>query len=110
MASPTQGAVIVRANLSRGVEAEDTFNAVSLLEEELAISLASAGAGEFDGAEMGQGQLVLYMYGPDPERLLAAVEQVLRKTDLTRAAIVTVRRGPPGSASRDVFLGTSLGD
>jgi hypothetical protein len=105
MASLKQGALIVRATLPNGVDTDATFDALVRIEEELAVAIALAGAGELDGAELGQAELVLYMYGPDAERLFIAVQPVLCKAHLTQRAIVTIRLGPPGSASREVSLG-----
>ena len=33
---------------------------------------------KLDGNEIGQGEFVLYMYGPDAEKLFVAVEPILR--------------------------------
>jgi hypothetical protein len=96
-------AVIVRAALPRG-DAGEVIDALVTLEDQLTEAIALAHAGEFDGNEVGQGELKLYMYGPDAERLFATVEPVLRSALLTRAALVTVRQGPPGSPSREVCL------
>ena len=48
----------------------------------------------------------LYMYGPDADRLFAAVRPVLEGADFMRGARVTLRYGPPedGVPEREVVL------
>jgi hypothetical protein len=104
MAGQQEEAVIVRAALPSGDD-DDVIDALNNLEDLLIEAIASARAGELDGNEVGQGEVKLYMYGPDAERLFAAIEPVLRTASLTQMAAVTVRRGPPGSPSREVILG-----
>ncbi len=53
--------------------------AVYSLEAELETALDAAGVGEFDGNEFGGGEVVLYMYGPDADQLLAVTEVALRR-------------------------------
>lgn len=60
--------------------------------------------GEFDGNEVGQGEATLFMYGPDAERLFAAIEQTLREYPLCQGARVEIRRGGPGAPQREVRL------
>jgi hypothetical protein len=96
-------AVIIRATLP-SIDADDVLDQLITLENELAEVIALARVGEFDGNEIGQDELKLYMYGPDAEKLFSTVESVLRRASLTRSAIATVRHGPPGSYSRDVLL------
>lgn len=96
-------AVIVRTMLPP-IGSDELFDQISALEDQLAEAINSACAGEFDGNEVGQGELKLYMYGPDADKLLSSVEIVLRRNPLMRTAIATVRYGPPGASSREVSL------
>ena len=97
--------VIVRAALP-AIDMDDVMDQLSALEDQLIAVITSAHVGEFDGNEVGQDELKLYMYGPDAENLFSTVEPVLRRASLTSASIATVRRGPPGSHSREVSLNT----
>jgi hypothetical protein len=44
------------------------------------------------------------MYGPDAEKLFAAIEAVLRGYPLCQRARVEIRRGGPGAKSREIRL------
>jgi hypothetical protein len=87
--------VIVRA----AVTGDDDVlaEATRELECQLSNAVEAAGAGEFDESELGQGELVLFMYGGDADRLFTSVASILRGCPLTRSAVVTIRKGPPGS-------------
>lgn len=61
--------------------------------------IADAGAGEFDGEEFGAGGCTLYMYGPDADRLFAAVEASLRASRHAKGSFVQKRYGPAGDPS-----------
>jgi hypothetical protein len=62
------------------------------LEENLARAIHDARAGEFEGNELGSGGVTLYAYGPDADRLFAAMEPVLRAFP-PRPAQVLLRYG-----------------
>ena len=66
------------------------------LEDKLRDAIDRDGVGEFDGVESGQGQHVLYMYGPDADRLFACTEVLLRSTPLARRGYVEKRYGEAG--------------
>jgi hypothetical protein len=51
------------------------------------------GVGEFDGEEFGGGRCVLYMYGPDADRLFGVVEPILKATPVARGGFVIRRYG-----------------
>ena len=65
--------------------------------------VARAGVGEFDGDEFGDGEAVLYLYGPDHELLWQVVEPEVRACSL-RAAFALVRPGGPDVPARRVEL------
>ncbi|HWA25112.1 MAG TPA: hypothetical protein VG734_05505 [Lacunisphaera sp.] len=77
---------------------------VSTLEEQLQIAIQSKRLGEYDGNEFGPEETVLYMYGPDAEKLFAGVEAVLRAYPLCKEGVAVIRCGPPGSPQREVSL------
>jgi hypothetical protein len=60
--------------------------------------------GKFDGNKVREETTVLFMYGPDAERLYAGIERTLRNYPLCQRARVVIRRGGPGSAQREVLL------
>jgi hypothetical protein len=88
-------AVIVHFALSDdefGTEAERAT--LGDLGDRLADVVARAGVGEFDGDEFGNGEAVLYLYGPDSEQLWGAVEPELR-AGAVRPTYALLRPGGP---------------
>ena len=79
------------------------FGPVFALGERLEQAIAAAGAGEFDGNELATdgSDGSLYMYGPDADRLFAAVRPVLESTGFMRGARVRLRSGAAGSNARE---------
>ncbi len=77
---------------------------VATIEDMLAEALAREGTGEFDGNEFGPGEVTLFMYGEDAERLFATVGPVLRSYPLCQGARVVIRHGGPGAAQREIIL------
>jgi len=79
------------------------------LEDELERAIVAAGAGEFDGNEVAAdgSDGYLYMYGPDADRLFAAVRPALEASAFMRGARVQLRYGPPedGVKEREIELG-----
>ncbi|WP_405062253.1 hypothetical protein OG474_11580 [Kribbella sp. NBC_01505] len=68
---------------------------VRVLEREIRAVVDGSGLGEFDGDEFGGGEAVLYLYGPDADKLYAAVEPALQALPL-RPVQVTRRYGDAG--------------
>jgi hypothetical protein len=79
-------------------------NDLATIEDRLVEVIEQSGLGEFDGNEIGPGETTLFMYGPDAERLFAAIEQTLRGYPLCQGARVEIRRGGPGAQQREVRL------
>jgi hypothetical protein len=77
---------------------------LATIEDQLSEIIERDQLGEFDGNEVGPAGATLFMYGPDAERLFAAVEATLRAYPLCQNARVVVRRGAPGSSQREVTL------
>jgi hypothetical protein len=86
------------------VEEGSDLDEVFALEEALIEAIDAADAGTFDGNEVGGGEVVLFMYGPDAEVLFAAVEPVLREASLPEGAYVVLSSGEDGSEDRRVDL------
>ncbi len=78
------------------------------LEDKLIAAIEAAGAGEFDGNEVATdgSDGILYMYGPDADRLLGAVRAVLASASCMQKAVATIRYGPPedGVKEREVAI------
>ena len=51
------------------------------------------GVGEFDGEESDGGRCVLYMYGPDADRLFSVVEPILKAAPVARGGFAIKRYG-----------------
>ncbi|BAM89623.1 conserved hypothetical protein [Bradyrhizobium oligotrophicum S58] len=51
------------------------------------------GVGEFDGDEFGGGRCVLYMYGPDADRLFGVIAPILKAAPSARGGFVVKRYG-----------------
>jgi len=86
---------------------QPVFDLSSRLEE----AIAAAGVGEFDGNELAAdgSDGSLYMYGPDADRLFAAVRPLLEAAAFMRGARVKLRYGPAGSGAEEktVVLGAT---
>ena len=67
------------------------------VEEQLEAAVEAAGAGEYDGNEIAVdgSDGFLYLYGPDADRLYAAIEDVLGGATCLKNAVATLRYGPP---------------
>jgi hypothetical protein len=74
------------------------------LGERLAERVDAAGVGEFDGDMVGEDRGVIYLYGPDADRLWLAVEDVLRAASPPAGTYAVKQYGPPGSQETRVDL------
>ena len=85
---------------------DDVYESCDLatIEDRLTEVIAQQELGEFDGNEVGPTESTLFMYGPNAERLFAAIEPVLRAYPLCQRARVEIRRGGPGAPTREVRL------
>ncbi len=90
-------AVIVRLSFQGGeMGSADEQEAAFALAEELQGAVDASETGEYDGEEFGGGGCTFYMYGPDADRLFAAVEPTLKKSSLARGGNATKRYGDAG--------------
>jgi hypothetical protein len=78
---------------------------LATLEDRLVKVVAHSESGEYDGNEFGEGETILYLYGPNAETLFSAIEGTLRGYPLCQNARVVIRQGPPGSPEREVIIG-----
>jgi hypothetical protein len=74
---------------------EAELNTYHALQGELSAAIDSAQAGELDGDEFGGHQCVIYMYGPDADRLFDAVAPVLEKHPFPKGSTALKRYGGP---------------
>ena len=70
-------------------EREAVYDLADLLDH----TINDQGVGEFDGEEFGGGRCVLYMYGPDADRLFSVVEPILKAAPLARGGFAIRRYG-----------------
>jgi pimeloyl-ACP methyl ester carboxylesterase len=63
------------------------------LERELEIAIDASGAGELDGNEVGQGEFVVFTYGPGADRLYSVMEPLLRESPLAQGGFAVKRYG-----------------
>lgn len=77
---------------------------VMTLSEQLGEALEQKGLGEYDGDERGPTETILFMYGPDAERMFSGIEAALRAYPLCQNARVVIRRGGPGAPERELRL------
>lgn len=73
------------------------------VEEQLKIALADGDVGEYDGDEMAVdlSDGSLYLYGPDADRLFAAIRSILEAAPFMWGASVKLRYGPPTDGVRE---------
>jgi hypothetical protein len=80
------------------------FAYIEELGDRLAERVDAAGVGEFDGNMIGKDLGILYLYGPDADRLWEAIEGVLHSVSLPAGAYVVKQYGPPGSPETQLRL------
>lgn len=89
-----QQAVIVHLRLSDdGFGSDEDRSAIWTLEEEIENAVAEASAGELDGDEFGQGECVLFLYGPDADRVFAVIEPLLKSTRIASGGFAEKQYG-----------------
>lgn len=76
------------------------------IEDPLIAVLESSGAGEWDGHEtdLTTGEAVIYLYGPDADRLYAAIEPTLRELPIPPGSYAIKQYGEPGARESRVEL------
>ena len=86
--------MIAHLRLSKGKfgTAEDV-TACQRLEMELDEHIVRAQVGEMDGNEIGAGECTLFMYGPDADKLFAAIEPRLRASRMAKGGTIVKRYG-----------------
>jgi hypothetical protein len=91
-------AVLVYVVMSNpGFGSKEELAELFKLEEQVASAIECAHAGEHDGNEVGGGEFTIYCYGPNGDKLFAAIEPVLSKSKFKKNVRVVVRYGKPGA-------------
>ena len=74
------------------------------LEDRLEKAVAQAKVGEFDGHEIAidGSKVVLYMYGPDADKLFETAGPLIRAEKSAKNPKFLLRYGPPGDGVRSV--------
>lgn len=87
-------AVIVYLILNDGqFGAADERESIYALEDRLEKAIEDASVGEFDGDLFGEGECILYMYGPNAERLFVVVEPLLKSSPVAAGGYAIKRFG-----------------
>src|SRR5262245_66444687 len=86
--------LVVRLRLgNRAIGTAAERKAIDELAAQLEDAVAAAGAGEYDGDELGGGECRLFFAGPDADRLFTVLQPLLHRHPLGRAATVTLQYG-----------------
>jgi hypothetical protein len=82
------------------------LTALREVENKIEAAILLAGVGEYDGDEMAVSLAdgSLYMYGPDADKLFAAIRPVLEAAPFMRGAVVTLRYGPLSDGVRETAV------
>ena len=87
-------AVIVHLRLDDDAFGSDEKReSINELQNELADAIDEAEVGEFDGDEFGEGECVLYMYGPDADVLFDTIKSILKKSSHAKDGFAVKRYG-----------------
>jgi hypothetical protein len=77
----------------------DERTAIEALEDQIELAIDEASAGEFDGNEFGGGECVLFMYGPDADRLYGVIEPLLKAAPAATGGYALKRYGEADDAT-----------
>jgi hypothetical protein len=87
-------AVIVHLRLDDdGFGSAEKRESINELQDVLADAIDEAEAGEFDGDEFGEGECVLFMYGPDADVLFDTIKPILKKSPHSKGGFAIKRYG-----------------
>jgi hypothetical protein len=87
-------ALIVHLLLSgERIGTENAVIGLTQLQDEISTAIQAAGEGEFDGDEFGEGECVLFLYGPSSDRLFAVIEPILRSSSVASCGYAIKRYG-----------------
>jgi hypothetical protein len=91
--------VLKLSNRQMGTAAER--QEIEAFADQLEAAVNEAGAGEYDGDELGGGECILFFCGPDVEQLQRVLQPLLKRSPLCRGGhLVRMATGADGSAER----------
>jgi hypothetical protein len=97
---PTEQAVIIRLKLTDGAfGSSGEIAALQALEDEITSAVDEASVGEVDGNEVGNGEYVLYTYGPDADELYKVIAPILMSSPSAKGGQATIRYGDASDPS-----------
>ena len=97
-----QDLLVVLRLSNRLMGTNDERAALEAFAEQLEAEVLAAGAGEYDGDEIGGGECVLFFCGPDAGRLMAVLRPLLQRSLLARGGhFVRLVAGPDGEMRRE---------
>lgn len=93
-------AVMLHLRLSNHEEfgSDEEWDEIHAMTDKLGKALRAHGVGELDGDEFGGNECVVFMYGPDANKLFAAISPLLRSWPAIAGGYVIKRFGPPGAS------------
>ena len=93
-------AVLVHLPLRQGqFGAREERHAIFALEDQVMRAVGEASAGKLDGHEFGDGACVLFLYGPDADRLYAVIEPLLKTAPAAAGGYAIKRYGEAGDST-----------
>ena len=101
----SQQALIIHLKMSSANGADEERARLHELEDKVIQSIDRSGEGEYDGNEIGEGEYVLYLYGPDADRLWRIVQRHFQGSAIHRGSYARKRYGEPGAREIRVELG-----
>lgn len=97
--APEQDLLIVLKLSNRQMGTHQERADLEAFTDELDAAVRDAGVGEYDGDELGGGECTLFFCGPDPDRMLAVLLPLLKRSPLARGAqVVRMVDGAPRRA------------
>ena len=102
-AGSQEQALLLRLRLS-GSRADDETPTIVALEESIESALRKHRAGEFDGHDLRDGVWTLYLYGPDANRILESIAEVVGEARLDPSSHAIMRFGGRGAREERIPL------
>ncbi|NHN55622.1 hypothetical protein G9U51_07485 [Calidifontibacter sp. DB0510] len=99
-----QHAVMIHYELSGEFGSDSEREALFKLEDVLEAKVEAANAGELDGNEFGDGEAVIYLYGPDADRLWQVVEPDVRAFPARPAHAILRYGGAEDASARERMI------
>lgn len=77
---------------------------LATLEDLLTEALNENNAGEVDGNEIMEGEAIIFIYGPDAEKIYSEIEAILKSYPLCQKSRIIIRFGAPGAPQREIRI------